>query len=492
MCGIVGIATTEFQQYIDPIPSLFSQLLFADTFRGKDSTGIFAWHDKMNEPEIFKKALAAPDFLQLKQTQNLLFGNKYDDWQVLVGHNRAATAGRVIHQNAHPFSFGNITMVHNGTISNHRSLPKGNDFDVDSEAIAYALSVEDPKSVISSLRGAFVLVWFDKSDGSFNFVRNDERPFSIAKIKDDDTLVFASEAMMLRWVAGRNSYELKDVWQPKSGVWYKYHPHNTYKNWHASPIVEEIKLAEKITTVSTFGGGYGSSSYSKSYSKHQNIQPTSATCNIAPENLDTLASLGLKPKQVVWLERMSFVPYESSLQGSKTTGSGVYGKIVGKIYEANDDDHIGILHGIKETEWEDVIQGNLLYGKIMNAYVEKGNFYVSLETTSYSVYENDEDEDCVYTVGDEEDKKEEEKPAQQAGFSENTGSLATVPSVRGPDGKLISMQIWEEITKYGCSYCQCNLYPSDDSRMSWSQQGDPICPECTYDQSEDSALKSYH
>lgn len=121
MCGLVGVLSTEINSFQHSYGKFFKQALFADTLRGFDSTGIFVMDTKtMQQPEVFKKAIAAPDFLQLARTNDLLRDTR--DWNIMIGHNRHATKGSVDHHTAHPFQIGDITLVHNGTINNHRVL----------------------------------------------------------------------------------------------------------------------------------------------------------------------------------------------------------------------------------------------------------------------------------------------------------------------------------------------------------------------------------
>lgn len=195
MCGIVGIVGQTK-------PEIFKDMLFLDTLRGFDSTGAFFvnHHSKLN---TIKSAIPGYHFITTKTFNNYL---KDKDLTALIGHNRAATKGRITKENAHPFvhegSKGKIALVHNGTLYNHKNLTK-NHFDTDSEAICYLMANESPKDVIKELDGAFCLVWYNTKTKLLYIVRNSQRPLELAWSSDLRTLLFCSDHKMLRMILGK-------------------------------------------------------------------------------------------------------------------------------------------------------------------------------------------------------------------------------------------------------------------------------------------------
>lgn len=189
MCGIVGIISSKVLDITHQ--NQFKKLLVMDQIRGKDSVGIIS---QQHAGIQFEKNVIDPvSFLEHRRVTPLLTGAK-----ALVGHNRAATRGGVSVNNAHPFQHGAITLVHNGTLrSNAVTQPW---FQVDSESIAYALSLKEPSQaheVLASLEGAFALIWFDSRDQSWNVAKNDERPLHAVKNTDDTCYWFSSDAGIL-------------------------------------------------------------------------------------------------------------------------------------------------------------------------------------------------------------------------------------------------------------------------------------------------------
>tara|TARA_R100000365_G_C2748096_1_gene78857 strand:+ start:4479 stop:5684 length:1206 start_codon:yes stop_codon:yes gene_type:complete len=235
MCGLVGvIGDINFQD-----AKVFQQLLFVDTLRGSHSTGV-ATNNTDNEVQVYKRALSAPDFLQLKQGGTISSSIQGD---FLMGHNRYATQGQVNDANAHPFTYGNITLAHNGTLIDQTTLPDHKDFPVDSENIAYAMGqTSNPEEVISILKGAFALTWYNDHMMEFYIVRNDERPMWIAKHKTRNVYYYASEMYMLEAILTRNdvSYELKELPAGTVATFNLEEVGKLFTSYH------EVKLAPKV------------------------------------------------------------------------------------------------------------------------------------------------------------------------------------------------------------------------------------------------------
>tara|TARA_R100000541_G_scaffold28346_3_gene37670 strand:+ start:1643 stop:2758 length:1116 start_codon:yes stop_codon:yes gene_type:complete len=207
MCGLVGVVGTNLSQTSSKI---VKQLLYVDALRGPHSTGL-ATNNKQNEVTTYKRALTSGDFIQLDQAKSLLMCSTGN---FMLGHNRYATQGAKNDDNAHPFTYGNVTLAHNGTLTDQTTLPDHKEFEVDSENIAYAMGLADkPQEVISKLVGSFALTWYNDHDQTFNIVRNSERPMWIAKAKNADHYYYASERFMLEMILSRNSvtYEISEL-----------------------------------------------------------------------------------------------------------------------------------------------------------------------------------------------------------------------------------------------------------------------------------------
>ena len=196
MCGIVGYITTGHDKYIASREHYLKYALIMDTIRGADSTGLIEVRHKF-QVDAMRSVLPGHDFINT----DLFLKREQDAW-CAIGHNRAATRGNVKVENAHPFYFGEVCLVHNGTLS-HR----GANFDsfepsleVDSMQIALALSKAEPEDatrILSDIDGSFAVVWTDERDESINMARNQDRPLHYTWNKEQDFLSFMSDGLML-------------------------------------------------------------------------------------------------------------------------------------------------------------------------------------------------------------------------------------------------------------------------------------------------------
>lgn len=207
MCGIVGLAvkTQSGLSYKDAV--LFEELLFIDTLRGDDSTGVAAFHND-GELEMLKDRWSAPFFLD--STEWSTFRQRtISKGKALIGHNRKKTVGKVEAETAHPFVVHDrYAFVHNGTLRNHKKLA---DTEVDSEALALVLTPlgHDPEKLqeqLAEVDGTYACAWLDKDHEKLFLLRNSERPLFIA----DTSIgyVFASESPMLIMACLRNGVKL--------------------------------------------------------------------------------------------------------------------------------------------------------------------------------------------------------------------------------------------------------------------------------------------
>lgn len=144
-----------------------------------------------------------------------------------IGHTRMATESAVTTDGAHPFSTGaDQCLVHNGSLSNHRSLrrmlePKGIDFvtDNDSEVAAGYLSW---KLREGATLGEALEAGLDDLDGFFTFVVGTENGFAVMRdpiackpavmAETDAYVAFGSE---YRALAGLPGIEHAHIFEPE-------------------------------------------------------------------------------------------------------------------------------------------------------------------------------------------------------------------------------------------------------------------------------------
>lgn len=207
MCGIVGMVSGYTDGFSDNELKAFRDMLFYDTLRGFDSTGVFGV-DIDSNVDILKSTDNGANFVQTKEF-NQFRDTMFKAGKFVVGHNRAATRGVISDENAHPFWVNNNTvLVQNGT--HHGDHTHLANTDVDTEAIAQVIDREpDLEKAFQQIDAAFALVWYNVKERTLNLIRNDERPLCFA-YTDNGGIMFASEIDMISMAAKRNNLKLKD------------------------------------------------------------------------------------------------------------------------------------------------------------------------------------------------------------------------------------------------------------------------------------------
>lgn len=207
MCGIVAGIGRPDQKMFDTVENL----LAADIIRGRDSTGVFLLNKGRDGTEIVKDVLFPLELMRLPRYKRLITSNGATS-PVIVGHNRAATKGKVTPRAAHPYRYNHITMVHNGTLDSDVDTkePKAPVFQTDSESICYAIAQKGIKWTWENLYGAAALVWWDAIQGKLFCVTNGKRPLNVIYCNNRQWAFIASEKDILRTTAKRAGYDIED------------------------------------------------------------------------------------------------------------------------------------------------------------------------------------------------------------------------------------------------------------------------------------------
>lgn len=441
MCGIIGFASSEgISKGWIKRKEFMKDGLYVDSLRGMHSTGLMMIpkHNPTNVI-IHKKAMCGMDFLDLSTTDKYL--NDVDKFQFCIGHNRHATKGSVSHKMAHPFQHGKITLVHNGTLLYHSNLPEGNSFISDSEAIAYALSVQSSEKIIPKLNGAFALVWHDASDDTLHIIRNDERPLYFGKVKEQDTLLIASEYQMLDWIATRNNMEIDEIYEPTVGheLIFKNQDFDKY-------ISKEHKLYEKISNIqpghhlAAWNGKWDDYGYGGFFDRKKD------TPHWATTSEELLSQFGLTAGQKVKVEVDSFTVYNT--QNGTSTGKAI-GYLECSLLD-EDTEHVVTVHNQKYSDWNKFIEDEITV-TIKTAYTYSG---IGIEN-GINIIAND--------------------PQMHV---ENNEEKKIIDLFVGPFGRTLTKTQWDEYTKHGCAMCEGNIYDEDSGKITWTSDQQPICYDC--------------
>lgn len=200
MCGHFGFYGFAGQGILNA----FEDGLSLDQIRGINSTGV-AFIEPSNKVTTIKDTVL-PHKLYRRPEWNKMMSKPLLG---AIGHNRAATAGAVTKENAHPFTHGVITLAHNGTIMNmdRKKLLDHEKFEVDSDNICYMIDKIGIAEAWKRIDGAATLVYYNAREQSLNIISNNQRPFEFSWVNGNNCIVWCSEVNFLKAALERNGVE---------------------------------------------------------------------------------------------------------------------------------------------------------------------------------------------------------------------------------------------------------------------------------------------
>jgi glucosamine--fructose-6-phosphate aminotransferase (isomerizing) len=211
MCGIIGIIGNE------PVAPRLLESLRRLEYRGYDSAGI-----AVQTTEGIQRRRAAGKIRNLEAViaEDPIGGTTG------IGHTRWATHGAPTVANAHPHTYGDVTLVHNGIIENYAELKaalkaKGEVFesDTDTEVIAHLLDgalksglklKEAFKSVLDQLHGAYALAIL--VEGEEDILLGARRGSPLVIGWGDDEMYLGSDALAVGPFTQRVTYLEEGDW----------------------------------------------------------------------------------------------------------------------------------------------------------------------------------------------------------------------------------------------------------------------------------------
>lgn len=260
-CGLVGFSGTK--PFNIPI---IRTLLWHNSIARKstDATGIYT-----PGMGIIKDTNPAKDFLEIEDKMSLLEEND----NILLGHVRAATVGdKTDITSAHPWDFGSIVMMHNGTLKNYEELaekyniPK-EDWKVDSQVLGIAIKKNfdsnEPFKVLSEYVGAAAVIIHHKERNSLFVYRDDQRTLSYGYMNDTD-LYISSEEDILEVIGCSNiksfdPFKVHEIKEGKIVAKMKIKRKMAKKNPFITKVVsciESIKQYKRYSTVKNILDGF--------------------------------------------------------------------------------------------------------------------------------------------------------------------------------------------------------------------------------------------
>lgn len=359
LCGIVlaggNLGSSDLE--------VFNQLLYCDVFRGQHSTGVFC--KRLNEENVLIHKKAVPSFVYLLDDEYKSMSTGLTNYVVapswMVGHNRHATKGAVNDQNAHPFQHGKITLVHNGTLTDTSHLPDHNKFIVDSENICYSIDKIGAEETIQKLDGAFTLIWHDANDDTLHIIRNDERPFHLARVGTE--WFGASEEDMLMWILKRNRMtksRIAEHFECKVGTEYIF----DVKGGRKMTLVEQKEHKLPVFTVASRWGGYYSQNWQdyrgENYANKSNANAGNKRDNPYENDAASQArrNQAIKEQNQIAIDRgldirrdqkLEFIPHTFEKYTSSTLNNG---KMTGYVFDDTSSEYFEVdVHNIQEADY---------------------------------------------------------------------------------------------------------------------------------------------
>lgn len=221
MCGVIGVTIRDFKERdYDLVRNLFIQSMI----RGKHATGVSYLKD--NEIHTFKESIPAKEFIEKQKIDSWVNedGNLY-----CVGHVRYSTSDLRYNQ---PFSNENLSIVHNGVISQESPDTWFDSYDIktetanDSELILHAMDMG--KNVFEYFHPSSMAVCALTVDKKIIAFRNEARPLYF--YQDDRMTLFTSTKNIAQRAGVNNSVKTKQ-----------------YRKY----IVEDFKMSYIDTTTKT-------------------------------------------------------------------------------------------------------------------------------------------------------------------------------------------------------------------------------------------------
>jgi predicted glutamine amidotransferase len=504
MCGIIGYVSNNDLLYKDAKEHFMRYALALDTLRGDDATGIVTVGGNFTVSTL-KTTAPGDAFVHSKE-----YKKKHKTGWAQIGHNRAATIGATTIENAHPFTFGPVTMVHNGTLNDGGASL--DEFDkeigeVDSMQIANALSKHSPKDadkVLSKVNGAYALLWTDSRDNSINMTRNNARPLHITFNPSKNIMWFMSDGQHLSAInksfkqhpsRGGAIYEIDthQILKFKKGDTkpevIKYNPfvrqfhhtlHHTHpmqrtnrgsyvspqqsKGWQAQTAAWQKEREAKVTGSGTpsSNGGCGYSSLKVNVNGHMQTVPRPMQMMLRDEMYLSINDM------------LRFEPTEAFQNNNGPNSKGTW-TVHGTMYHKDWDDLPWdmTIHNVSTVQYESYKNRDWLVrpiGICPAHKFDKKNCGIlgALVHCNYEDYAKRQKE-----------LKEAAESDPEPHTCEDVANDLLVP---GPEGCLVEWGKLKPLLEAGCINCQANLLAADVDHMSVVNGGqDLICEACVVD-----------
>lgn len=408
---------------------VFRRMLELDTIRGPHSTGILHVNGK-GETNVFKQVGTPWDLYQYKACEDLFRPTA----NVLLGHNRWATKGKVNRANAHPFEFDSVVGAHNGTLTSTFNLDDHAKFEVDSENIYHDMDKNGVYETIPKLKGAYALTWFNKHEMTINLIRNEQRPLYYAFSKNMETLFWASEPWMIE-LSVRGEYEIESVVSL---------PINTLHSFEV-PMGYPIKKFDKVRIRKLEGF-----KEEKKPTVFQKGSLTGTPSNIVPFEKKETPVVGKTKRSAV--EYLKFVGRSCIFYVGKVETSNS-GQAFIQCWSVDDDDiQLRVFPTAGGELWKKMLESQNYFRGVAKHYNGQEGGYLTVDIRTVEETEIN----CCDVPPDDEEK------------------LFFV----GYEGEALTEDEWLDRTNKDCAWCSSPAAIEDHEEIVWISKNEFVCSDC--------------
>lgn len=183
MCSIYGFMGKIRPGKEQLVAKIVEELVKSSQVRGKDAMGFISWNGP-NDSKTYKgKGTPTTVFKRFDRRQEILSDIENNRTMVFIGHNRKASVGSNIKENAHPFIKNDFALFHNGTTLEIFDEMNPDDIEAmqgetDSEALLTQIDRNGLEPTLKNI-SCYSILGLDLESGKIITARDRHRPLVI-------------------------------------------------------------------------------------------------------------------------------------------------------------------------------------------------------------------------------------------------------------------------------------------------------------------------
>lgn len=507
ICGLSGVIHDNKGKDRHKYDDFLKDYCIMGMVRGDSSTGVFQ-RDMKGNMWMHKSRASGFNFMREREAVGIL--NDVDSCPFTVLHHRAATVGNVSDANAHPFEhytpakskkpYRYILGAHNGRFSNYQKSEDGKTFDVDSDWGFYQLYKHGTAEGIGHLQGDMAMVWTEE-DALLRFYCNGAREFHYAFVKDQNAMLFGSEAAMLHMIATRNGIELEDpIMTPDSDIIIVIDPLKP-REYTKVPVVKKVVALVPRPVNATAASNWPTTGNNGSNSADGNSTYSTRRSTFQNQQIDLTSEMILSKLGCEYRQEAEFFPDFDSWNHLL----GASGSVVGDCTFSLESDgekklvtHYAMMLAPNNQTIESMrkaCKNGVIKAKVLgvtNLIVptepkDKMKFICALLSAPTTLQFSNDDgssSEAEIVINNEVALQAERAIVGVDQEIEDLDRVMGFSSVPGPGGMLVPLADFGILTKHGCACCRQDLSPADarNNRIEWKNNSngsyDPLCRNC--------------